>query len=67
MRKYLREYYIEGGTDQGRKTSVEAMNPLHGLNERDRMRFIKWLPKDERTTLRKALKYYEKEKSILAP
>ena len=67
LRKYLREYYIEGGTDQGRKTSVEAMNPLHGLNERDRMRFIKWLPKDERTTLRKALKYYEKEKSILAP
>lgn len=65
VRKYLWEFYKAGGTDEGLKASGRAMSPLYGLNEDNQLRFLKWLPKDERKILRRALIYSEKLKAQL--
>ena len=65
LRKYLREYYKAGGTDQGLKASVHASEPLYGLNDDEEMRFIRWLPKEERKILRRAMRYSERLKARL--
>ena len=65
VRKFMREYYREGGSDEGLQTSLRAMSPLYGLNKEQEAQFIKWLPKDERKTFRRAMRYYERIKSTL--
>lgn len=58
IRRYLREYAQADGTKQGLKASMKAMNPLHGLNEKEKAQFMKWLSADDRKYLRKAERYY---------
>ena len=67
FRKFLREYFRAGGTEQGLKASARASDPLFGLNEEEQMRFIRWLPKEERKILRRAMRYAEKIKAYLDP
>lgn len=59
LRKYMREYFRAGGSEQGLKISARSMNPLYGLNDADELRFIRWLPKEERKILRRAMRYAE--------
>ena len=66
IRKYLKEFYRAGGVTIGLEASVRAMNPMYGLNDDEELRFLKWLPKDERKILRKALKFYERMKATLS-
>ena len=65
MRKYLREFYRAGGTNEGLKASARAADPLYGLNKEDKMRFMRWLPKDERKILKRAIRYSERLKARL--
>ena len=36
VRRFLREYQQADGTKQGLKASMKAMDPLHGLNEKEK-------------------------------
>lgn len=65
LRKFLREYYRAGGTDEGLKASARASDPLYGLNDDEEARFIRWLPKEERKILRQAMRYSERLKARL--
>ncbi len=65
LRKFLREFYRAGGTEQGLKISARTMEPLYGLNDEDEARFIRWLPKEERKILRRAMRYAERMKAKL--
>ena len=58
VREYLREYTKADGTKQGLKQSMKAMNPLHGLNEKEKKDFLKWLTPSDRKYLRKAERYW---------
>ncbi|MBR0186020.1 MAG: hypothetical protein IJQ24_08330 [Synergistaceae bacterium] len=58
VREYLREYAKADGTKQGLKQSMKAMNPLHGLNEKEKKDFLKWLTPSDRKYLRKAERYW---------
>lgn len=58
VRWYLKEYYQLGGTKKGLKTSMQKMGPLAGLSKEERGQFLRWLPKDERKYLSKAMTYY---------
>ena len=62
MLKYLKEFYRAGG---GLDTSVNAMDPLNGLNEDEEIRFMRWLNIDERKMLNNAYKFFERMKAIL--
>ena len=65
MLKYLKEFYRAGGSDEGLDTSVNAMDPLDGLNEDEEIRFMRWLNIDERKMLNNAYKFFEHIKAIL--
>ena len=65
MRKYLRDFYKTGGTYEGMKSSVDALDPLNGLNETEQMRFIRSLSSEERGMLRRAIKFSERLKARL--
>lgn len=58
VRRFLREYNEADGTKQGLKMSMKAMNPLHGLSEKEKVQFIKWISADDRKYLRKAQRYF---------
>ena len=66
MRKYLREFYKAGGTEEGLKASLRSIEPLHGLNEEEQMRFIRSLSSEERKSLRQATKFAERLKAKLS-
>ena len=36
------------------------MDPLHGLNEKEKKQFMRWLTPSDRKYLRKAERYYHK-------
>ena len=55
---------MAGGTDEGLKASARAADPLYGLNDEDEAQFIRWLPKDERKILRRALRYTDRIKAF---
>ena len=63
MRKYLRDFYKAGGTDEGLESSIKSIDPLSGLNEEEQMKFIRSLNADERAALRNAIKFAEKVKA----
>ena len=65
MRKYLIEFYKAGGTDEGLKSYVKSIDPLNGLDDDERIRFMMWLPKQERHLMTKALRFSEKLKDRL--
>ncbi len=44
---------------EGLDTSVNAMDPLNGLNEDEEIRFMRWLNIDERKMLNNAYKFFE--------
>ena len=67
FRKFLREYYREGGSDVGLKASARASDPFFGLNDDEEARFVRWLPPNERKILRRALRYSERIKAYLEP
>ena len=67
FRKFMREYFKAGGSEAGLKISARASDPLSGLNEDEEKRFIRWLPKEERKILRRAMRYGEKIKAYLEP
>ena len=58
IQRYMREYKALDGTDRGFKQSMRAMDPLYGLNENDRKRFMRWITEDDRKYLKKAERYY---------
>lgn len=63
---YLQEFYRAGGSEKGLETSVNSMNPMHGLNKNEELMFIKWLPDDERYALNQAQKFYIRMKATLS-
>ena len=58
IRRYLREYRELDGTAKGLQTSLKAMNPLYGLSDKEKEKFLKWLNADDRKYLKKANSYY---------
>ncbi|MBQ9904904.1 MAG: hypothetical protein IJM47_08985, partial [Synergistaceae bacterium] len=58
VRRFLREYTQADGTKQGLKASMKAMNPLHGLSEKEKAQFLRWITPDDRKYLRKAMRYF---------
>lgn len=58
VRRFLKEYNEADGSKQGLKSSMNAMNPLHGLNEKEKKQFMKWISADDRKYLRKAERYF---------
>ena len=58
VRRYLKEYKQLDGTPKGLKSSLQAMDPLHGLSKEEKKQFMKWITADDRQYLRKAEKYY---------
>ncbi len=58
LRRFLREYTQADGTKQGLKQSMKAMNPLHGLSEKEKKQFMRWISADDRKYLRKAERYF---------
>ena len=58
LRRFLREYAQADGSKQGLKQSMKAMNPLHGLSEKEKAQFMKWISADDRKYLRKAERYF---------
>jgi hypothetical protein len=57
-KKYLLKYIQMGGTKEGMERSFQAMNPLYGLNEKEREAFVGSLNKKDRKKLVVALKFY---------
>ena len=60
VRKYIREYKKLNGTKQGLKSSISAMEPMHGLSEQEQQKFKRWLSPEDRQHLRVAERYYRK-------
>ena len=58
IRQCLREYSALDGTKQSLKASMKSMNPLYGLTQDEKKKFLKWISQDDRLYLRKADKYY---------
>ena len=58
VRRYLQEYKKLDGTKQGLKQSMKAMDPLFGLNAKEKAQFLKWIKEDDRKYLRRANKYF---------
>ena len=58
MKRYLKEYAELDGTMKGFKSSIKAMDPLHGLSVKEKKQFLKWLSEDDKKFLKKAMKYY---------
>ena len=65
MRKYLREYYKNGGNYEGLQSSAKTIDPLNGLDETQELQFIKWLSKEDRKILNKAKRHYLRLKAKL--
>ena len=61
FRDYARESYITGIKDpvQAWNRSIKNLDPLNGLNERQKAQFWKWLSDDERKDYPKARKYFK--------
>jgi hypothetical protein len=55
---YLDEYVAKGGTAAGLARSLQAMNPLYGMNPMDRMQFIAGLDSESMAKLERAIDYY---------
>lgn len=58
VRRFLKEYNDADGSKQGLKSSMNAMNPLHGLSEKEKKQFMRWISADDRKYLRKAERYF---------
>ena len=58
LRRFIREYAQADGTKQGLKQSMKAMDPLHGLSEKEKAQFLRWISPDDRKYLRKAQRYF---------
>ncbi len=58
--KSLEEYVRLGGTNQGFKASIKAMEPLHGLKPKEKKAFIESLDVEDLERLEKAITFYEK-------
>ena len=59
-RRFLQQYRELEGTKQGLKQSMKAMNPLFGMSEKEVKQFMKWISPNDRQTLRRANKYWNK-------
>ncbi len=57
MKKALQEYFRYDGTGEGLTRSLESMQPLSGLSDENKVRFIKWLSPEDRKYLMKANGY----------
>ncbi len=58
-KRYLKEYYDLGGTDNGLSASLRSADPLNGLGG-DKDEFLKSLTKGEKAKLAQAQKYFDK-------
>ena len=59
IRRNIEKYHSLGGKNQGLKTSLRNMNPLHSLNTREQQMFLKWLSPEDKKFLDSANKYYQ--------
>ena len=62
--KYLTEYIASGGNGQTLQKSFEAMAPLYGLKQNEKLDFIRSLDENEKQQLERAVKYY---REVFAP
>lgn len=58
-KKYLKEYFKLGGTEEGLNTSLKSLNPLSGLNADQQVQFVTGLTGKEKDKLKEAMKYYQ--------
>lgn len=56
---YLSEYMTLGGNKKGLKKSLESLDPLSGINDKDEKKFKESLNGEERQELEKAKHYYK--------
>ena len=59
IKRSLEQYYSLNGKNQGLKTSLRNMYPLHSLNKNEQQMFLEWLSPEDRKFLNRANKYYE--------
>lgn len=59
IKRSLEQYYSLNGKNQGLRTSLRNMYPLHSLNKREQQMFLEWLSPEDRKFLNRANKYYE--------
>jgi len=59
-KRYLEEYRKLGGTTQGMKKSVESMDPLKMVSQKDRSKFLRSLTPEERKLFDRAREWYKK-------
>ncbi len=55
---YLDDYMAKGGNGAGLVRSMQAMNPLYGMNPMDRMQFLSGLNDESMGKLERAMDYY---------
>jgi len=63
--KYLGEYFRLGGTSQGLKQSLLALNPLYGMNKTVAAAFVASLHKEDQEKLMMALRFWAQ--SLMGP
>ena len=63
---YMKEYRQAGGEDKNLKQGMKQMHPLASLSLDERKKFFKWLSAEDKTYLRKAEKFYNKNYGSLA-
>jgi N12 class adenine-specific DNA methylase len=54
----LTEYKMLGGTREGLRDSLAAMDPLAGMSTREARAFVQWLNEEERQRIPQARRYY---------
>ncbi len=59
-KRYLTEYITLGGTGKGLQQSLETKHPLYGLNDEEKVAFIKTLDREQILDLKRAIEHYEK-------
>lgn len=60
LQKYLMEYAAQGGTTQSWNTSLKNMDPLSGLSQEDKAKFLNSLTDADMETYKKAQSFFAK-------
>lgn len=59
VKKYMQKYIELGGTEKGYKTSMKSLDPLYGLNTKEKTEFMRTLTPQEKETFKRAKKFYD--------
>ena len=60
IKRYTQEYIKAGGDTKKLGQSMKRMHPLGSLTKDEQAKFLKWLSKEDRVYLQRAIRYYNK-------